>query len=105
MSKAASQEKVTILDKEYMIACGPDEREALQESARILDKKMREIRASGKIIGTERIAVMAALNLAYDVISLRKGEIEQDNSVNMRVRMLQEKIDAILEVEDKQLSL
>ena len=105
MSKAASQEKVTILDKEYMIACGPDEREALQESARILDKKMREIRTSGKIIGTERIAVMAALNLAYELLSMRKGEQAQDSSLNLRMRLLQEKIDAVLEAEDKQLSL
>ncbi len=59
---------VQIMDKEYLVACPPDAQEALKGAARQLDAKMREIRSSGKVYGTERIAVMAALNLTYEVM-------------------------------------
>ncbi|MGM0768781.1 MAG: cell division protein ZapA [Pseudomonadota bacterium] len=60
--------EVKILDKEYLVACPEEAREALMQSARHLDSKMREIRASGKVFGTERIAVMAALNITHDLL-------------------------------------
>jgi len=62
---------VRILEKEYIVACGPDERTDLLDSAEILNKSMREIRDGGKIAGLDRIAVMAALNLAHEVLKLR----------------------------------
>ena len=59
---------VTILDKEYQVAC-PEEQEAdLIASAKYLDKQMRSIRETGKVIGLERIAVMAALNISYELL-------------------------------------
>ena len=60
--------EVKILDKEYLVACPQEEQEALLRSARHLDTKMREIRASGKVFGTERIAVMAALNITNEML-------------------------------------
>ncbi|MEX2476384.1 cell division protein ZapA [Marinobacter sp.] len=60
--------EVKILDKEYLVACPEEARDALMHSARHLDSKMREIRASGKVFGTERIAVMAALNITHDLL-------------------------------------
>jgi cell division protein ZapA len=60
--------EVKILDKEYLVACPQEEQEALLRSARHLDAKMREIRASGKVFGTERIAVMAALNITNEML-------------------------------------
>lgn len=60
--------EVKILDKEYLVACPQEEQEALLRSARHLDSKMREIRASGKVFGTERIAVMAALNITNEML-------------------------------------
>ena len=60
--------EVKILDKEYLVACPDEARDALLQSARHLDSKMREIRASGKVFGTERIAVMAALNITHDLL-------------------------------------
>ncbi|MEH6357080.1 MAG: cell division protein ZapA [Marinobacter sp.] len=60
--------EVRILDKEYLVTCPEDEQEALLRSARHLDRKMREIRNSGKVFGTERIAVMAALNIANEML-------------------------------------
>jgi len=59
--------KVTILDKDYQIACPPNEREALHRAAEELDERMRIVRGSGNVIGLERIAVMTALNLCYEL--------------------------------------
>ncbi|KRP26738.1 MAG: hypothetical protein ABS22_02245 [SAR92 bacterium BACL16 MAG-120322-bin99] len=65
--------KIRILDKEYQVNCKPEEREALELSAKLLDEKMEEIRRGSHIIGVERIAVMAALNLAHDLIRSEKN--------------------------------
>lgn len=60
--------EVKILDKEYLVACPEEQQNALLQAARHLDIKMREIRSSGKVFGTERIAVMAALNITHDFL-------------------------------------
>ena len=59
---------VKILEKEYQVACPPEQESELVVSARYLDKQMRGIRDSGKVIGLERIAVMAALNISYELL-------------------------------------
>ncbi len=59
---------VTIMGREFRIACPEDEREGLMRSVGYLDKKMREIRDAGKVIGVERIAIMAALNIAHELL-------------------------------------
>lgn len=76
---------VTILDREYQVNCKPDEVAALRQSAGYLDEKMREIKSASGVLGLDRIAVMAALNIANDflaesrktedVISCQAGEI------------------------------
>jgi cell division protein ZapA len=87
--------EVNILDKAYLVSCPDEERQALQHSARHLDDKMREIRASGKVFGTERIAVMAALNITHEMLEsstlsddassvLRKMEDKLDNALNSK---------------------
>lgn len=68
MAQQPTTVEVNILDKEYLVACPPEQRDALRESARHLDAKMREIRATGKVFGTERIAVMAALNITHEML-------------------------------------
>ena len=60
---------VSILDKDYQVACPPDEVTALRESAQYLDDKMREMKESTSVFGLDRLAVMAALNIANDYIS------------------------------------
>jgi cell division protein ZapA len=90
---------IHILDKEYLIACSDDERHDLQRSADYLDKKMREIRDSGKIVGSDRIAVMAALNISHELLSQNSdnpGSGNIDNTVGNRLRSIQEKIDDAL---------
>lgn len=59
---------IRILDKEYQVSCPPEEQHALIQSSQELDKRMRDIRRTGHVIGLERIAVMAALNLTYDLL-------------------------------------
>ena len=68
---------VEILDKEYQVACPPDQEQALLAAAHNLDQQMRDIRATGKVIGLERVAIMAALNLSHEVLSLRDGKSPQ----------------------------
>lgn len=68
MSEQPKTLEVKILDKEYLVACPPDQQKALIDAASHLDRKMREIRTSGKVFGTERIAVMAALNITHDLL-------------------------------------
>lgn len=64
---------VTILDRQYRIACPDDERESLMASVAYIDQKMREIKEGGKIAGTDRIAVMAALNVAHELLTANTG--------------------------------
>ena len=68
---------VSILDKEYQINCAPDEVAALRQSAQYLDDKMREIKSSSSVFGLDRLAIMAALNIANDLISQtqKTGEV------------------------------
>lgn len=68
---------VHILGKDYQVACQPDERDALLSAASDLDRRMRDIRQSGNVIGVERIAVMAALNLSNEVL---QGESSRSDS-------------------------
>ncbi len=106
MSESSIQVKLTILDKDYNVACHqPEEKEALHKSARMLDERMREIRAAGKIVGTERIAVMAALNLAYELLKEQTREEGYTHDINTRLKLMQERIEAALGEEDQQMRL
>ncbi|HEY7928382.1 MAG TPA: cell division protein ZapA [Steroidobacteraceae bacterium] len=90
---------VRILEKEYFVACPPEERAALLDSAELLNGRMKEIRDSGKIVGLDRIAVMAALNLAHEVIRLRARDSDSDSEqeTTHRLRHLRERVEAALE--------
>ncbi|HEC15355.1 MAG TPA: cell division protein ZapA [Sedimenticola sp.] len=96
MKQESSSVTVHILDKDYRIACDAGEREALLNSVRFLDAKMREIRDNGKVIGTDRIAVMAALNLAHELLGQKTQKETSAQSAGKRIRMLQEKIEVAL---------
>ncbi|MGD8590623.1 MAG: cell division protein ZapA, partial [Chromatiales bacterium] len=85
-----------ILDKEYRISCQPEERDALIESARYLDNKMREVRQTGRVIGTEKIAVMVALNIAHEFLELKKHKSDDTHALSHRIKNLQEKIEIAL---------
>ncbi|HEY6645265.1 cell division protein ZapA [Povalibacter sp.] len=87
---------VRILEKEYQVACLPEERSELLDSAEYLNLKMREIRDAGNIIGLDRIAVMAALNLANELLRIRKQDGGGNGEVTPRVRQMRERVEATL---------
>ena len=87
---------VRIMEKEYVVACPYDERSALLDAAEFLNVRMREIRDSGKVVGLDRIAVMAALNLAHEFLKLRDRETRIDSGAGQRVRALRERVEGAL---------
>jgi len=74
--------KVKILEKDYLVSCPDDKKDALTAAALHLDGKMRDIRSSGKVLGTERIAVMAALNITYELLQNTKGISSEQATLN-----------------------
>lgn len=95
-SKAAAPVAVNILGKDYRIACEPGTEDELISAARFLDKRMREVRDTGKVIGTDRIAVMVALNLAHELLSEKSEQDSAASSSNKRIRSLRERIEIAL---------
>lgn len=95
---------VTLLDKEYLIACSDEERDILHRAIELLNLKMREVKASGKVIGSERIAVMAALHIAHELLQYKDRNESYTTSVDNLIRRLQSKIDDAL-VKGKQMEI
>ena len=89
---------VKILDKEYQVACPREERQALIESAQLLDERMKAIRGSGAVIGLERIAVMAALNLSHELLQAKShsGSSATGNADKADLLRLSDKIERVL---------
>lgn len=94
MSPADSQPvTVKLLDKEFSFNCPADAEAELRASATLLNEKMLEIRKSGRVLGLERIAVMAALNLAHDLL---QEKADRSDQVEERLRQLNQKIDTAM---------
>jgi len=92
MSQDPIPVSVRILDKEYRVSCGPDEKDGLLESGRMLDQRMREIRQTGRVVGIDRIAVMAALNIAYELLNLQQSQAHGQKDLDRRLHDLQERL-------------
>jgi len=97
-----SEERVTrisvrLLDREYQVACPAEERSDLLDSAEYLDAKMREVRDTGKVVGLDRIAVISALNLANELIKLRRNGSSVDADLGARLQRLRERVESALE--------
>jgi cell division protein ZapA len=88
---------VRLLDREYQVACPADERSDLLDSAEYLDAKMREVRDSGKVVGLDRIAVISALNIANELIKLRRNGSAVESDVGTKLRALRERVESALE--------
>ena len=104
MSKSQAQVSIRILEKEYQVACPASEKSDLIAAADLLNQSMRDIRERGKVVGLDRVAVMAALNLANEVIKFRSRDEELNNSFGPRIESLRDKLDTALG-NSKQLSL
>lgn len=87
---------IRILEKEYQVACPAEEKAELMASADLLNKKMREIRDSGKVVGLDRVAVMAALNMANELLKRSGDEKELKDIIGLRVKAMSERLDSAL---------
>ena len=92
MSQEPVPVSVRILDKEYRVSCGPNEKDDLLESGRMIDQRMREIRQAGRVVGIDRIAVMAALNIAYELLNLQQNQTHGQEDLDRRLHDLQERL-------------
>jgi len=92
---------VTILGRSYKVSCADDEREDLLKAVQYLDQKMHEIRESGKVGSTERIAVMAALNIAHELLMARNPDGFDMESLRRRMASMQATLDQALAPQEK----
>ena len=95
MSQKQSSVNIRVLDKDYTVACPEGEETPLLASADLLNKKINEIKDRGSILGSERIAVMAALNLAHEFLNANTANSNL-NQVDEKIHSLKEKIDSAL---------
>ena len=93
--------KVQIMDSEYRVACPPDERDALLVAADYLNDTMQGIRNTGKVLGVERIAVMAALNICYELLDTQKQAVTLETAINDRIQKFIDNIDSVLATEQQ----
>jgi cell division protein ZapA len=93
MAEGPNTVEVTLLGRTYRVACPEGERESLMQAVAYLDAKMNEIRKAGKVTGSERIAVMAALNVAHELLSVRLGGGFDLGKAKRRISAIESKID------------
>ncbi|MFV2005660.1 MAG: cell division protein ZapA [Gammaproteobacteria bacterium] len=82
---------IKIMEKEYRIACPEEEKDNLRASADLLNDKLGEIKQQGSVIGTERIAIMAALNMSHEILHSQSLVVEHGD-LNQRIDELSERI-------------
>jgi cell division protein ZapA len=100
-AKKANALDVQILDREFRVACPDDEKAELLEAVSYLDKKMREIRDAGKVASIERIAIMAALNIAHELLTTKLGGSFDMGDYKRRMESMQATIDEALADQNK----
>lgn len=96
MSSSTSEPvSIRILDREYTVGCEPDERDSLSAAARLLDAKMREIRGGNRVAALDRVAVLAALNLAHELQQLRDDAARRDRELRRTLDAVEQRLDAV----------
>ena len=101
MAESGNTLEVNILGRSYKIACEDGERDALLQAVAYLDGKMGEIKKTGKVSGTDRIAVMAALNIAHELLSVRLGSGFDLGQAKRRIASIEAKLDDALAKQEK----
>ena len=96
MAEGPKTVEVSLLGRTYRVTCEENERESLMQAVAYLDAKMNEIRKAGKVMGAERIAVMAALNVAHELLSTRLGTGFDVGQAKRRLSAIESKIDAAI---------
>jgi cell division protein ZapA len=96
MSQGSEAVSIRILDREYTVGVAPGERDSLAAAARVLDQKMREVRGANRMAAVDRVAVLAALNLAHELQQLRDEQGGRDGEVAQALAALQRTLDDAL---------
>ena len=100
MNEKSKALDVNIMGRNYRVTCADDEREALLAAVAYVDRKMTEIKAASKVAATERIAVMAALNIANELLSIKLGSGFDIAELKRRMNSVQSKLDQALSQQD-----
>ena len=96
MSEAGVAVTISVMEKDYVVSCPPGEEDALRESARVLHERMSAARDAGKTLGTERIAVVTALNIVHEYLTLDSERRESDAAFDEHLSRVRQKIEASL---------
>ncbi len=88
---------IRLLDREYTVGCEPDERDSLMSAAKLLDSKMREIRGSNRMAALDRVAVLAALNLAHELQQIRAESSGHDHELARTMGALNSRLDGLFD--------
>lgn len=101
---------ISLMGREFRVACPEGEERALQASVELLNRRMKEVRDTGKVVGNERIAIMAALNIAHELVSNPGGKGANGAqgsldaaAIKRRIVSMQETLDAALEADQDNL--
>src|SRR5687767_14693240 len=97
MSSTSEPVNVRVLDREYTVGCEPDERDSLLAAAKLLDQKMREIRGSNRMAAIDRVAVLAALNLAHELQQMRGEGEGRDRELSRTLNDLHRRLDDLFD--------
>lgn len=87
---------VVILDKEYLVSCDPEETEPLRQAVEFLNQQMTELKTSGSVVGSERVAIMTALNLANELLIYKREKNDYTSTIDNTIKRVQSKIDNVL---------
>jgi len=98
---AAKALDVTIMGREFRVTCADEERDELLQAVAYLDKKMLEIKNSGKVVGSERVAIMAALNITHELLTIRIGGGFDMGEFKRRIGHMQAMLDGAMPEQDK----
>ena len=91
---------VSIMGREFTVSCTDEERPGLLDAVNYLDKKMHDIRDAGKVVGVERIAIMAALNLSHELLNTKTGDVDIGD-YKRRISAMQNQIDEAVAAQAK----
>lgn len=97
MSEEQKPVTINILDKEYTVACNEEERDSLHNSVEFLNEKMKEVRSNGKVVGSERIVVMAALNIVHEYLEYLDNNQGVSSDVHDVIKRVEDKISNALD--------
>lgn len=97
MSAPTEAVSVRVLDREYTVGVEPAERDSLMAAARLLDQRMREVRGANRMAAIDRVAVLAALNLAHELQQLRDENARREREFTRILDALQRKLDQVVD--------